>query len=445
MSTARTATMELTVSALFIFIGQQPRTAWLDGIVARDDRGFVLTGPDRRARAGGWNLDRDPFLLESSLPGRLRGRRRAARVGQAHRQRRRRGRHGGAARAPVPGRAVTHEHSRRRKSPRGCARRRSSPASTDEPLERLVELGEIVDLGAGRGAHSRGRPGRRAVRRARRRARGHASGRARAEIPLALVGPGSLQGEIAALEGGRRLASVRATGAAEVLRIPVGAIRELLAAGPGRGAGRHPHRRGPAAAAWSPRCASARSSPRSARWPPGWRTSSTTRPRPPCARSMRSGRRSRPPSRCRTRCRSAAPAGGDAAAAQRARARRPDRRAGAGRRRRGGGQRARGRRAGPPEALRGQPPEAIALAGRRRERSTRAARRAGDGARPDRRDRDRGEGPHLPRPGAGPARRRPHRSASRRWSSSATGCVTIEVAGRARRRPARDRGATARS
>ncbi len=54
----------------------------------------------------------------------------------------------------------------------------------------------------------------------------------RSEIPLARVGPGSLQGEIAALEGGRRLASVRAVTAAEVLKIPTEAIRELLAAGP---------------------------------------------------------------------------------------------------------------------------------------------------------------------------------------------------------------------
>lgn len=52
------------------------------------------------------------------------------------------------------------------------------------------------------------------------------------QIPLAQVGPGSLQGEIAALEGGRRLASVRAIGEAEVLRIPVDTIRELLDAGP---------------------------------------------------------------------------------------------------------------------------------------------------------------------------------------------------------------------
>ncbi len=52
------------------------------------------------------------------------------------------------------------------------------------------------------------------------------------EIPVAVVGPGALQGEIAALEGGRRLASVRAVSDAEVLRIPVGAMRELLATGP---------------------------------------------------------------------------------------------------------------------------------------------------------------------------------------------------------------------
>jgi signal transduction histidine kinase len=52
------------------------------------------------------------------------------------------------------------------------------------------------------------------------------------DIPLAQVGPGSLQGEIAALEGGRRLASVRAIGPTEVLRIPVDAVRSLLAAGP---------------------------------------------------------------------------------------------------------------------------------------------------------------------------------------------------------------------
>jgi thioredoxin reductase (NADPH) len=60
--------MELSLDAMFIFIGQQPRTAWLDGAVARDERGFVLTGPSVPAGSD-WNLDRQPFLLESSLPG----------------------------------------------------------------------------------------------------------------------------------------------------------------------------------------------------------------------------------------------------------------------------------------------------------------------------------------------------------------------------------------
>jgi thioredoxin reductase (NADPH) len=61
---------ELTVelAAAFVFIGQQPRTNWLEGEVARDERGFILTGPDVDG-ALGWNLDRDPFLLESNIPG----------------------------------------------------------------------------------------------------------------------------------------------------------------------------------------------------------------------------------------------------------------------------------------------------------------------------------------------------------------------------------------
>jgi thioredoxin reductase (NADPH) len=59
-------------NAMFIFIGALPRTDWLSGVVERDDRGFILTGPDL-IRVGehpkGWNLERDPFLLETSVPG----------------------------------------------------------------------------------------------------------------------------------------------------------------------------------------------------------------------------------------------------------------------------------------------------------------------------------------------------------------------------------------
>jgi thioredoxin reductase (NADPH) len=59
-------------NSLFVFIGAEPRTAWLDGIVERDERGFILTGPDLLRpgkRAKGWTLERDPSLLETNIPG----------------------------------------------------------------------------------------------------------------------------------------------------------------------------------------------------------------------------------------------------------------------------------------------------------------------------------------------------------------------------------------
>jgi thioredoxin reductase (NADPH) len=59
-------------SAMFIFIGALPQTDWLSDLVERDERGFLLTGPDL-IRDGqhpkGWTLDRDPFLLETNVPG----------------------------------------------------------------------------------------------------------------------------------------------------------------------------------------------------------------------------------------------------------------------------------------------------------------------------------------------------------------------------------------
>ena len=59
-------------TCLFVFIGAEPRTEWLDSFVERDNRGFVLTGPEvmrQGKRPPGWTADRDPFLLETSVPG----------------------------------------------------------------------------------------------------------------------------------------------------------------------------------------------------------------------------------------------------------------------------------------------------------------------------------------------------------------------------------------
>jgi thioredoxin reductase (NADPH) len=57
----------LNVDACFVFIGAVPRTDWLDGVVARDGRGFILAGPEVRDR--GWPLAREPYALETNVPG----------------------------------------------------------------------------------------------------------------------------------------------------------------------------------------------------------------------------------------------------------------------------------------------------------------------------------------------------------------------------------------
>jgi len=64
-------TESVSADALFVFIGAQPRTDWLAGCVARDGHGFVLTGPDvpSEERRATWTLDREPYLLETNVPG----------------------------------------------------------------------------------------------------------------------------------------------------------------------------------------------------------------------------------------------------------------------------------------------------------------------------------------------------------------------------------------
>lgn len=57
---------------MFVFIGAAPRTDWLEGTVLRDSRGFILSGPDMTGDGRpppGWELDRPPYHLESSVPG----------------------------------------------------------------------------------------------------------------------------------------------------------------------------------------------------------------------------------------------------------------------------------------------------------------------------------------------------------------------------------------
>ena len=66
----RDVSTTLEASYLFIFIGAAPRTDWLGDQVARDEQGFILTGPDiPKDSLTHWPLQRDPFLLEACVPG----------------------------------------------------------------------------------------------------------------------------------------------------------------------------------------------------------------------------------------------------------------------------------------------------------------------------------------------------------------------------------------
>ncbi|GLQ53865.1 response regulator [Devosia nitrariae] len=71
---ARTGELErVPARALFVFIGAAPRTGWLNGAVQADEQGFILSGLDIERDGGkrsrGWTVPRDPFWLETSIPG----------------------------------------------------------------------------------------------------------------------------------------------------------------------------------------------------------------------------------------------------------------------------------------------------------------------------------------------------------------------------------------
>jgi thioredoxin reductase (NADPH) len=55
-------------TGVFVFIGADAETSWLPAQIARDDRGYLLTG-DAVVKAGRWRERRDPYLLETSVPG----------------------------------------------------------------------------------------------------------------------------------------------------------------------------------------------------------------------------------------------------------------------------------------------------------------------------------------------------------------------------------------
>src|ERR671933_1571790 len=60
------------ISHVFVMTGADPNTCWLDGCIALDDKGFIKTGPDLSAEnlsTRGWPLMRQPYLLETNLPG----------------------------------------------------------------------------------------------------------------------------------------------------------------------------------------------------------------------------------------------------------------------------------------------------------------------------------------------------------------------------------------
>ena len=65
--------VSVNTPGLFIFIGAKPQTEWLGDVVKRDPKGFVVSGPNlaegENRRPRGWKPDRDPFLLETSVPG----------------------------------------------------------------------------------------------------------------------------------------------------------------------------------------------------------------------------------------------------------------------------------------------------------------------------------------------------------------------------------------
>ena len=71
-NTARNEVQTFDASAMFVFIGVRPQSQLMADLVKRSDKGYIFTGADLivdKKPPAGWPLERDPFLLETSVPG----------------------------------------------------------------------------------------------------------------------------------------------------------------------------------------------------------------------------------------------------------------------------------------------------------------------------------------------------------------------------------------
>jgi hypothetical protein len=138
----------------FVFIGAQPRTEWLDGTLLRDERGFLLTGPDlvvdgqRTARLAAGPR---PVAAGGEHPRRVRRWGRPRRLGQAGRLCRRRGCDGRDSRPPLPGSTmtVTAEPTGERLTNDELRSLFLFEALTDDQLSWFGERGWVVSMPAG--------------------------------------------------------------------------------------------------------------------------------------------------------------------------------------------------------------------------------------------------------------------------------------------------------
>ena len=216
---------ELPAAAMFLLIGAVPYSGFVDGVVQCNHAGFVLTGSDWQRdgeRPKGWRLARDPYLLETNVPGIFaagdvrQGAVRACRVGRGRGRRRR------EPRAPVSAVRLMLESLR------------AVPILTNLPEEDLELLNtrvESVSLEAGETLFREGDAGDRCyiIESGELEIVKQSGGR---EVFLSVRGAGDVIGELALMEDLPRMATVRAVADTVLLSVEHQHLQELLAASP---------------------------------------------------------------------------------------------------------------------------------------------------------------------------------------------------------------------